>query len=428
MSARATARARALGAEILDLEGEAREGPGPLRGWAISIKDNIAVSGHPTTAGCQALAGLMLEEGAAVGRLRAAGARITAKTNLHELAFGITGDNPRYGTVGNPFAPGHIAGGSSSGGAVFVAVGASRAALVTDTGGSARIPAAFCGVVGFRPSTGRVPADGMVTLSPSRDTIGIIAGSVADVAAVDAVLALDAASPSPRTAPRLGVIPPESFGLSDYAAAAPAFAAALARLEAAGFTLVPVDATAAVAADAAIGLTIAGFETARSLDALARARLGLTLSSLTAAIESPDVQALVGHQAGPEATPEALWHQALATGLPALRHAYAALFEAGLDALVCPTVVDTAPARATGAEASDIAALIAQFLRLTTLTRADSMAGLPSISLPMGLAGGLPLGLQLIGSAGQDRALLALAQRAEAALPPRPHPPEGASP
>jgi mandelamide amidase len=428
MSTHATARARALGAEILDLEGEAGEGPGPLSGWAISIKDNIAVSGHPTTAGCHALAGLMLEEGEAVRRVRAAGARITAKTNLHELAFGITGDNPRYGIVGNPFAPDHIAGGSSSGGAVFVALGANRAALVTDTGGSARIPAAFCGVVGFRPSTGRVPADGVVTLSPSRDTIGIIAGSVADIAAIDAVMALDAVSPSLKAAPRLGVITPESFGLSDYAAAAPAFDEALARLEAAGFTLVSVDAAAAVVADAAIGLTIAGFETARSLDALARSRLGLDLSSLTPMIESPDVQALVGHEAGPEATPETTWQEAVATGLPALRQAYAALFADGLDALVCPTVIDTAPPRATGAAAADVAAMIAQFLRLTTLTRADSMAGLPSISLPMGLAGGLPLGLQLIGAAGQDRALLALAQRAEAALPPRPHPPEGVSP
>jgi mandelamide amidase len=425
MSTDATARARALGAEILNLEGEAREGPGPLRGWAISIKDNIALSGHPTTAGCNAFARLMLEEGEAVRRVRAAGARITAKTNLHELAFGVTGDNPRYGKVGNPFAPDHIAGGSSSGGAVFVALGASRAALVTDTGGSARIPAAFCGVVGFRPSTGRIPADGVVTLSPSRDTIGIIAGSVADIAAVDAVISLDAASPPSSAAPRLGVITPESFGLSDYAAAAPAFAVSLTRLEAAGFKLVPVDATAAVAADAAIGLTIAGFETAQSLDALARTRLGLDLSSLVAMIESPDVQALVGREAGPEATPEANWQEAVTIGLPALRRAYAALFATGLDALVCPTVIDTAPPRDTGAQTGDVAALIAQFLRLTTLTRADSMAGLPSISLPMGLAGGLPTALQLIGGAGEDRALLALAQRAEAALPPRPHPPKG---
>src|SRR5262249_36469355 len=124
-----------------------------------------------------------------VARLRAAGAILIGRTNMTEFAFSGLGINPHHGTPGNPFERARVPGGSSSGAAVSVADGMAIAALGTDTGGSVRIPSAFCGLTGFKPTAARVPLSGVVPLSPSLDSIGPLANTVACCAVLDAILA-----------------------------------------------------------------------------------------------------------------------------------------------------------------------------------------------------------------------------------------------
>lgn len=150
----------------------------------VAVKDLFDVAGSITTAGCRALAeqaAVAEADAACIVALRAAGSRLLGKVNLHELAFGVTGVNPWFGTPANPADPGRIPGGSSSGSAVAVALGQADAALGSDTGGSVRIPAACCGVVGLKTTHGRVPIGGTWPLAPSFDTIGALAARVEGV-------------------------------------------------------------------------------------------------------------------------------------------------------------------------------------------------------------------------------------------------------
>ena len=165
---------------------------GPFDGTIVSIKDLFDVAGEPTRAGSKILA----EEAAPakadatiVQRLRAAGAVIVAKTNMTEFAFSGIGANPHFGTPGNPRDRTRVPGGSSAGAPISVADGMCDIAIGTDTGGSVRIPASLCGLVGFKPSRQRVPTDGAFPLSTTLDSVGPIGKSVADCAAADAVMA-----------------------------------------------------------------------------------------------------------------------------------------------------------------------------------------------------------------------------------------------
>src|SRR5690625_3563166 len=159
-----------------------------LAGLRFAVKDNIDATGFPTTAGTPGLAHCPDQDATVVARLKAAGAQLVGKTNMHEFSVGITGNNPHSGPVPNPADPRRVAGGSSGGSAAAVATGEVDFALGTDTGGSVRIPAAFCGVPGFRPSTGRYSSRGILGLSRSRDTAGILARDLALLEAVDAEL------------------------------------------------------------------------------------------------------------------------------------------------------------------------------------------------------------------------------------------------
>ncbi len=155
--------------------------PASGEGTTVAVKDLLDVEGSVTTAGCLALErrGFVAESDAScVASLRRAGAVIVGKTNLHELAYGTSGVNPWYGTAPNPVDPGRVPGGSSSGSAVAVALGECDVALGSDTGGSVRIPAACCGVVGLKTTWGRVPLEGVWPLAPSYDTVGPLARSV----------------------------------------------------------------------------------------------------------------------------------------------------------------------------------------------------------------------------------------------------------
>src|SRR5712691_1600578 len=184
---------------------------GPLDGMIVSIKDLFDVAGEVTRAGSKVLAEEAKPASAdatAVRRLRAAGAVIVAKTNMTEFAFSGVGANPHYGTPGNPADPARVPGGSTSGGAVAIADGLCEIAIGTDTGGSTRIPAALCGIVGFKPSKYRIPTDGAFPLSYTLDSIGPMARTVADCALADAVMAGEqpaALDPIPLAGLRLGI-------------------------------------------------------------------------------------------------------------------------------------------------------------------------------------------------------------------------------
>ncbi|HEU5362034.1 MAG TPA: amidase [Gaiellaceae bacterium] len=213
--------------------------PGPLHGLRLVVKDLIDTAGVRTTYGSRIYGDhVPTRTATAVERLVAAGAVVTGKANLHEFAWGVTSQNPWYGTVQNPRLPGRTTGGSSGGNAAALAAGMCELGLGTDTGCSVRLPAACCGVVGLKPSWGRVPADGVYPLCPTFDTVGPMATTVAHAAAMWSVLA-GAPLPEPRLAGlRVGLLTrPPSVG-GPAAPANPAAEAHVETLESLGATVV----------------------------------------------------------------------------------------------------------------------------------------------------------------------------------------------
>jgi aspartyl-tRNA(Asn)/glutamyl-tRNA(Gln) amidotransferase subunit A len=206
------AEAARAAADAADGRAKAEVTLGPLDGAIVSIKDLFDVAGEPTRAGSKLLAEEAKPAAAdapVVRRLRQAGAVIAAKTNMTEYAFSGVGMNPHYGTPGNPADRSRIPGGSTCGGAVAAADGMCEISIGTDTGGSTRIPAAMCGIVGFKPSAQRIPTDGAFPLSFSLDSIGPMAHTVADCALADAVMAGEEPAPlepAPLAGLRLGAL------------------------------------------------------------------------------------------------------------------------------------------------------------------------------------------------------------------------------
>ena len=245
----------------------ATAGDGPLAGIPLAVKDNLDTHDLPTTAGTPALADSRPgRDHHAVDRLRAAGAAVVGKTNLHELAFGITSNNATHGQVRNPHDPGRTAGGSSGGSAVAVATGVVPLALGTDTGGSVRVPAAHCGVVGWRPTAGRWGSDRVVPISRTRDTAGVLAARVADAALVDELVTGEPAAAVPEHRLRLGV-PRPGFYDDLHPEVAACVARALDRLADAGVELVETEVAGAHELDAECGFPIVFFEVTQDLPA-----------------------------------------------------------------------------------------------------------------------------------------------------------------
>lgn len=213
--------------------------PGPLAGWPVSVKDLFDMQGVVTTAGSVVLAGAppATQDATAVARLKAAGAVVVGRTNMTEFAFSGVGVNPHHGTPANPAdgAVARIPGGSSSGAAVSVAAGAARLGLGSDTGGSIRIPAALCGIVGFKNTARLVPTDGAFPLSTTLDTVCAMTRTVADAIAAHEVLAARrvARDDRPLAACRFAVATTQMLDGTD-ATVARAFERTLARLRAAG--------------------------------------------------------------------------------------------------------------------------------------------------------------------------------------------------
>jgi aspartyl-tRNA(Asn)/glutamyl-tRNA(Gln) amidotransferase subunit A len=231
-------------ADLMDALRRAGRTPSAYAGIPISVKDLFDIKGEPTPAGSVVLAHAepATVTAPAVARLEAAGFIVLGRTNMTEFAFSGLGINPHYGTPRSPWdrATGRIPGGSSSGAAVSISDGMAFAALGTDTGGSCRIPAAMCGVVGYKPTARRVPITGVLPLAPSLDSVGPLAHSVACCAVIDAVMAGEAPAvpvPVPLSGLRLAVPTNIMFNGIEQAVA-DAFARAVNALQAAGALVV----------------------------------------------------------------------------------------------------------------------------------------------------------------------------------------------
>lgn len=416
-------------ADRLD-EQRARGGtPGALHGMPVVIKDNIAVSGLPLTGASPALAGCVASHDAGVvARLRAAGAVVAAQTNMHELALGTTSDNAHHGPVRNPWDLTRSAGGSSGGSAALVAAGAVRAALGTDTGGSGRIPAALCGCVGFRPSSGRWPGYGVLTLSPTMDTVALFGADVATVGACGAVLAAEPGAVGigsevvAADGLRVGV-PRSAFWYKLDPRVAEVAEAALRQLSGAGVVLVDVDLRELRDLDSQVAHVLAPLEIGRVWTRFARDNLQLSLGEFAGRLSSSDVAAAMSMIAAAGPGTEAELRRLRLLCVRARGVYERAFVDQRLDALVWPTLPVQAPhvGRSTvslrGEERN-------AFTTMTSHSTPASISGVPSLSLPAGLdADGLPVGLSLDGPRGGDRRLLAVAAAVEAVLRPLPNPP-----
>lgn len=398
-----------------------------LQGLPIVVKDNIDVAGMPTTAGSTALGKHTPQVSAtAVERLIAAGAVVIGKANLHELSLGITTNNGGFGRARNPYDPTRIPGGSSGGTAVAVASGMVTAGLGSDTGGSLRIPAALCGVVGFRPSTGRWPSDGVVKISWTRDTVGPIARSVEDCALLDSVVCQEPVGLNKISlnGVRIGV-PRRFFWEHLEPGIESAGHATLKALSAAGAVLVDCDIPIDIEQCNHAGMMIALHELLPSLERYFTGH-GLAFDPIQFGekIASPDVKGIFASLLGPDAPPLAVYEQAVTVDRPRFQLAYAQCFEQHqIEALIFPTT--PLPAALIGEDYTVqlLGQRVPTFAAFTRNVGPGSIVGLPGLSIPMGLNSvGLPLGIALDGPSGSDRRLLEIAAAVQALLPKMPKP------
>ena len=397
-------------ADVADLQRRAGYVASPLAGLPVSLKDLFDVAGRPTRAASSVLAAAppAAHDAEIVGRLRRAGAVLIGKTNMTEFAYSGLGINPHFGTPRSPYdrATGRVAGGSSSGAAVSVVEDMAVAGIGTDTGGSTRIPAAFCGLTGFKPTARRIPIAGAYPLSFSLDSVGPLARSVACCATVDAVLAGE--EPPVLDVPPLRglrLLAPVNYVRESLdATVEAAFAGALEALRAAGATIVE-----------------------SPLPVLDR------LPALQVHGGLPGAEAYWWHRAQLDAHGDAYDPQiarrirrggAITAGeyidLLRGRRAAVAAFAAeseGYDALLWPTVAILPPAIAPLVADDELYARVnVLVLRNTSVINVvDGCA----LSLPVRAPGGAPVGVMLAGRGGDDARILRIGAAIEPVIGPR---------
>jgi aspartyl-tRNA(Asn)/glutamyl-tRNA(Gln) amidotransferase subunit A len=413
----ALAVARRAEKQLVPRRGSRRENL-PLLGIPVTLKDNIMTRGIRSTAGSKILRDFVPSKDSTVARkLSLAGAILIGKTNLNEFAYGITGGNAHYGPVHNPWALDRISGGSSAGSAVAIAAGLCAASVGTDTGGSIRVPSAFCGTVGLKPTFGRVSVFGAMPLSPSFDHVGPLARCVADAAILLGLIAgrdpLD-----PTSSPR----PVEDFR---GALRKPLRKFRLGRPR--EFYWEKVDAEVRRAVEAAVR------DMEKHGAAVREVSLPHLKESLDAATDISLAEALHIHEAAGYFPARAADYgeevrQRIEAGAKVPAHRYLAGFDVRkrlraefdaafreVDAVVAPTV--PVPAPLIGAESLRIEGeQVGVRPAIVGHSRPANFTGFPAISIPCGFTrDGLPVGLQLIGRAFDETTLLRIAFSYESA-------------
>jgi aspartyl-tRNA(Asn)/glutamyl-tRNA(Gln) amidotransferase subunit A len=395
---------------------------GPLHGIPISLKDNIYTKGIRTTAGSKILKDFIPQHGAhVVVQLNEAGAVILGKTNMHELAYGVTSNNPHYGPVHNPWDLSRIPGGSSGGSAAAVAAGLCCGSIGTDTGGSIRIPASLCGIAGLKPTWGRISCEGIIPLSPAFDCAGPLARTVGDVAALTGVLYSRVGREPNLSRPAalrpgkgkfcLG-IPRQLFFDALSSEVRNAFDAALRDLCRAGMTTkdisIPLldeteDAGNQIAwTEAALYHQQQGYFPGRSAEYGDDVRSRLELGCKVPAVD---------------------YLRALEIQKQFFQQLHLALAEADLDAIVFPTTAIEAPLLnqetiRLGAHEHPARALLLRH------NRPANLAGVPAVSVPCGFTrSGLPIGLQMMAGVSSEPILLRIAKIFERTQPQYRRPP-----
>jgi aspartyl-tRNA(Asn)/glutamyl-tRNA(Gln) amidotransferase subunit A len=368
--------ARALDdARRIDARVARGEPVGPLAGVPVGVKDTFAVRGLPRTLGLRERVDVPDEDAELVRRLRAADAVVVGTTAMDQLAWSMTGQSPHRPACPNPGVPGALPGGSSGGSAAAVAAGIVPIALGTDTAGSARVPAAWCGTVGSKLSHDALPLTGCAPLAPSLDSLGILGRSVGDCRLVTRVLGGGGPWAPERRAGRrrLGV------ARETLDAGIEAFALTLDALRDAGHDVVVLDAELAA-------------------PGLGRVLAAEFAATWAAALEGVDVNAEVGEGLRHGAAVSAAGYLHAREAIARAERRARAVFDV-VDGLLLPTTAATAPpidAPPTVAEAS-------------RFTRGISAFGWPAISIPLGEQDGRPLGLQVAGAPGADAIVLDLA-------------------
>jgi aspartyl-tRNA(Asn)/glutamyl-tRNA(Gln) amidotransferase subunit A len=398
-----SARASARAADAAQAAGRA---PGALAGLPVSVKDLYDIAGRTTMAGSLLRAGepAAAHDAPAVARLRAAGAAVTGLTNMSEFAFSGVGINPHHGTPRNPAdgAVARVPGGSSSGAAVSVALGQAVAGLGSDTGGSIRVPAALCGLVGFKSTQSRTPTAGAFPLSFTLDTVCSMSRCVDDCLIVDGVLAGTPLAVAVRSVRGLRLALPQTLLLDALApAVAAAFERALGRLSAAGAQIVALPLTelneiAQINAPGGFS-AVEAYATHREAMRTRRERFDPRVAlriALGEGVSAADYITMVQRRRD--------WIARVGARLD------------GFDALICPTTPITAPAIAD-LQASDDAFFKANGLLLRNTFPINFLDGC-AFSLPCHEAGNLPVGLMLSAPAGHDAALAGVALAIESAL------------
>ena len=409
--------------------------PGLLQNLPVAVKDNIVTTGLPTTCGSRILEGYHSPFNATViDRLRAAGAMIACKTNLDEFAMGSSTEHSAYGRVLHPMDPTRVPGGSSGGSAALVAAGVVPVALGSETGGSVRQPASFCGVIGVKPTYGRVSRYGLVAFGSSLDCVSVFARTVADAGRVLGVIAGPdgrdattlAASPIAAASPGLSLtgttigVPREYFPGDLDPGVKAACDAALLRLRELGATIVEVSLPHSSLAVPTYYI-LAPAEAAANLARFDGARYGVR------APVAGDVRALYratrGTGFGPEVRRRILvgtyvlsagyydaYYARAQTARRRIAGDFAAAFASGVDLLFTPTTPTTA-FRAGDKTGDPVAMDLADVFVCPA-----SLAGLPAMSLPIGRSEGLPVGGQLIAPPLAEAKLLSVAATLEGAL------------
>eukprot|EP00854_Cymbomonas_tetramitiformis_P010658 gene10658-12605_t len=418
----ALARARELDARRV-----AGEPLGRLHGVPIVVKDNIHVKGLPNTAGTLALIDFTpFESAPVVARLEAEGAVVLGKTNMHELAMGVTSIHPEgspFPSVRNACSPQHISGGSSGGTGAALGAGQAVVGLGTDTAGSIRIPAAMNGVFGLRPTTAwasagdsaqeprpRYPQEGITPCSATRDTAGPMGICVEDLALLDSIITGEPlAEPCELKGLRLGR--PRFFWTELEADVSDRAEEALLSLSRAGVEVVPVDLDVKELCGK-VGFAVIFFEMKRALtEYLEKYCPSVSVEDLIGQCKEPAVQRLFSPAAAGFFKPEE-YTEALEKHRPALQKMYAETFERhSIQGLVFPTVKEPA------CKHSEVAGRPMLFADISRNTDPGTNAGLPGITLPIGkTSSGLPVGLAIDGPVDTDRNLLSIALAAQVLL------------